>query len=852
METELETMIVRLVGDSTEYEGMLSGAEDATQSTMSSIKGMADEVEIAGSSIKEVGQAMKGAGQEAGNMGGHLNDVATVTQGTVDVVARMDRSVRSLRNALIAGVAAYASFRGIMAITKDFTNQEDAERKLQSILEANGREVESLMSRYGRFSAEIQRTTVMADENALGLLRVAETYDVIGEAAEGAVSKALALAGAVDGTAESAGSYMRMAVALQRGDIKLAMQFARMVPQLRRIKDETEFVAKAQKLMEGGMKVVEGETSTFSGSLKQLGNSVSDVMEEVGKLIASALAPVIAKVKEVTTWIQNMTAESKAIVVQIIAWTAAFIPLTATLAGVIAVTKFLLGGITGITVGLVMSTVKLVVNTATWTIWTIAVTAAKVVSTAVSVVWGIMTAVLTAANLKMILYTASIVLYTSFVTLAKVFSLLFSGSLLAMVASLILSTAKFIVGAAILVVWIAVMAVANIKTLLFKAAVLLAAVSLVILNIAVHTSIVSVLSLVAAFAVLIIGIQFLLTAAIAPFLLAAGAIVGVVVGVYQGIKAVVGILREGFPTRSLAQITVMFKEWGGILKSAFEAFTSGDLPRAWGILQAGFKLAVEQVKALWPPLWEFIKGGFAAAWGVITANFKLAFATSLQEVLMGLNQQSRAFALAMGFDAVKGLERIIRKAGPEVAEASADLARHMNKGFKVVETDPIKDARKELQGIQADMGGFLGLGLGMKGVEDSVKKLGIGINKNMVDPVKEAVKEVAKFDAALAGSAEALARAEEFRNRIAAQFPGEAKQPNANELLAAKLGAGGVFANRALEMEGLDRREPFPGLAQMPERPADQKMLALLLGIEQHLAKIAANPQVEVEGAGFD
>lgn len=255
-ETELERMVVRLTADASEY---MKALQEAQQQTVAAGK----QIEIAAANI---GTAFQTVG---------------------------------------AAVAAVGFERMAKSALSAWQEEESAVLKLTATLEGNGRAVQETLEDYLAFASEVQRTTVLADEQVDVLLRQAETFGKTGAAAKEMVKNSIALAGAVDGTAESAGSYIRIANAMADGNIELAMHMSRLVPQLRGVKDEAEFTAKFNQLVASGLKTVNAEASSSAGQMRQLSNAWSDFQETIGKVIAEALVPVLEWLRETISWMQG-------------------------------------------------------------------------------------------------------------------------------------------------------------------------------------------------------------------------------------------------------------------------------------------------------------------------------------------------------------------------------------------------------------------------------------------------------------------------------------------------------------------------------------------------------------------
>lgn len=260
-ENEIERLLVRLVGDATEYQRMLADSRVATQEAAKSLEAttvaagqlMADALKSIGAKFKELGRT---------------------------------------------------------AIA-EFSNMETTQLRLQGILEANERPVEELMDRYYKFAAAMQKITVVGDDEVAAMLQVAESMGVTGDAAIRASRNAIALSSAIGMGTHGA---MRYAVMLEQGSTQMLGRF---IPTLRLIKDEAERARVAQEMLGKMFTVAEREAQSYSGQVKQLKNDFGDLMEEVGKIVTGWLRPLVAVQKEVVKWFQSLSAELKGVIVTI-------------------------------------------------------------------------------------------------------------------------------------------------------------------------------------------------------------------------------------------------------------------------------------------------------------------------------------------------------------------------------------------------------------------------------------------------------------------------------------------------------------------------------------------------------
>lgn len=195
---------------------------------------------------------------------------------------------------LTSGLDFWETFEG-------FAEAEKAERGLNAVLKANGRDVEALMSVYKDFADEIENTTTVEGDLVIELLKQAEAYGVTGKAAQKAIKNAAALA-EVKGT--SIESAIRSTAALEQGIV--TQELNKTFPVLRKIKDETERVAEAQRLLTNTFGLVEESARSTSGKITQLTNMWGNFKESVGEVISQGLHPIVTILQEVVRAFQSL------------------------------------------------------------------------------------------------------------------------------------------------------------------------------------------------------------------------------------------------------------------------------------------------------------------------------------------------------------------------------------------------------------------------------------------------------------------------------------------------------------------------------------------------------------------
>lgn len=258
MITELQSLVVRLVGDGSSYTGMLKEAEKETEQTASKIESLG---------------------------------------------------------------ASAAGFLGALGVTsfleeakQEWIGAETALFELTAALKANGEGAQEAAQDMAEFATELQGVTTASDESILSLLKTATTLDLVGDSAKRATKEAMALGAASGAGAQSA---LRLTAAMEKGDVERAQMYSRMIPQLRGIKDEAEFIAKYQKLVLTGQITLADELNTEAGKAAHFANQWSDALEGIGKAYTETGNPVRAAKSVVMEFWGGMNEGTQKAIVQV-------------------------------------------------------------------------------------------------------------------------------------------------------------------------------------------------------------------------------------------------------------------------------------------------------------------------------------------------------------------------------------------------------------------------------------------------------------------------------------------------------------------------------------------------------
>lgn len=247
-ETELEAMVVRMLGDGTSYQKMMLEAQATATQT--------------GAHVAKVTSDIDGFGH-------HLSRFA---------------------EAAIGGLAIFGAEKFLKNAFDMFAETETLTVKLSAAIRANGGNVEATMNQYKDFAKTLKELTGASSDDTLSMLKRAEAFGLTGVAAQNAVRNAMNLGAGGDVDPESA---LRITAQLEQGHVRQAMQYARLVPALRGIRDEQEFVRKAQLLMNIGTEQQTALMNTSEGVMRRFHGTVKAITKQFGEYVADAVKPAV-------------------------------------------------------------------------------------------------------------------------------------------------------------------------------------------------------------------------------------------------------------------------------------------------------------------------------------------------------------------------------------------------------------------------------------------------------------------------------------------------------------------------------------------------------------------------------
>src|SRR5215475_1426108 len=564
-ETEIGSMVARLIGDTSNYVTNMKAAADQALSVSAAVETATQKVEAMSSSLTNYANAAKDAFAAVG-LGGTLKS-------SLDM----------------------------------FTSFEAAQTRLAVGARQHGLSVEALTAQYGDFLNMLTRTTTVSYGQGRAALVMAQNMGLFGTAAETAVKQAVGLSTAMGISVEQATRRVAQATAGGGGLGRLASMLP---PAIRRISDETQRNAAIQKYLNDQWEQAQAVAGTTGGQLTQLGNLFSSLRFQIGSAVAEAIKPFLSTLKQVVTAIRDMPPNvwrmigtfmmlatailsvSGALRILSLLGVSIFspwLPILALASAAIVTFVDVSGG-----VGPAWENIKAAV--------TDAATSAK---DAIMGLWEAHKALLIAIGSAATVVGGAILIWKALGVALAVDQFLFvtlGGTILA--------------NAVAWVWWAAKVAAATTLVIIFKAAILAMDAVLTLTGSFLAGIVAAIGTLVLGFAG-VAAIGAVAWAGVTAAIAAVSAGIGIVKDNSEGLlEAWNNFLTMQSPLRQIGRI---LGEWGTILRDV--AMTAGtSLPKAWELLQAGFALAVEQVKMLFDPLYKYIVEGFEPVWKAVGAG----------------------------------------------------------------------------------------------------------------------------------------------------------------------------------------------------------------------------------------
>lgn len=230
-------------------------------------------------------------------------------------------SVKNAGRTMSMAITAPLAIMGVASV-KAFDQQAKAIAQVEAGLMSTGAAVGYTSEQLQKMAADLQSKTIFGDEEILkdATAQLLTFTNIAGTNFARTQKVALDLATRLDGDLKSASIQLGKALndpvanltALSRAGIQFSSDQKAVIKSL----VETGDLAEAQTIIldelekqYGGS--AEAAAAAGTGPFKQLANSVSDLSEEFGRLIAGALAPLVVKVRTVVTFMSGLSDSTK-------------------------------------------------------------------------------------------------------------------------------------------------------------------------------------------------------------------------------------------------------------------------------------------------------------------------------------------------------------------------------------------------------------------------------------------------------------------------------------------------------------------------------------------------------------
>ena len=278
-------------------------------------------------------------------------------------------AVKNAGRAMTAGLTAPLALMAAQSV-KAFNQQAKAIAQVDAGLKSTGNQVGYTSKQLQQMASNLQSKTLFGDEVILkdATAQLLTFTNIAGNQFARTQSVALDLATRLDGDLKSASIQLGKALndpvsnltALSRAGIQFSDEQKEVIKSLA----ETGRLAEAQTVIldelekqYGGS--AEAAAKAGTGPFKQLQNSIGDLSEEFGKLIAEVLTPLIPKITGIVQKISNMSSSTKSAILTMAAVLGAAGPIAMAVAALMPVIAALTGPI-----GLIILAIGAVVTAA--------------------------------------------------------------------------------------------------------------------------------------------------------------------------------------------------------------------------------------------------------------------------------------------------------------------------------------------------------------------------------------------------------------------------------------------------------------------------------------------------------
>ena len=360
-EVEVERLLVRLLGDGSQFQRMLMTAQTSAQSSMVAIQRMSLNIEGYQKSIE-------GFARTAGS-----------------------------------ALASYGIIEWLRGARQAFEEFELVTLKLNNSIRMNGGDVEKLTKDYGEFAKAISQVTNTSKGEVTQMLARLETQGISGDMAKAAVKNTMAL-GAAAIHVRGSWQTMHAAIALAQGNMHQAAHLLGI--DMKKFKDESALTVEVQRKLANGWELAQIQAQTNSAVWKRLTNTFKELKLEIGKVLSEQMKPLLMVAQQLADMFKVVDDATKGIIVRLGVMIASSLTLRPILMFILRPLTDLITGFLAFSLSLVTTTLRL---------------GALVVAKTISIgIWGAYTAAVIAAQTAVFIFSAGVTVATTALGLLSV------------------------------------------------------------------------------------------------------------------------------------------------------------------------------------------------------------------------------------------------------------------------------------------------------------------------------------------------------------------------------------------------------------------------------------------------
>lgn len=221
-----------------------------------------------------------------------------------------------------------AEFAGFRSSVSAFSDYQDNLVRIEATIKANGLAVDETMKKYKEFADQIEATSRVSAIDAIKLLGVASTYDLVGKKAMKAADIAVAISQARGGDPrEIMGALSMFMDAMSkkggasgggRGVYRLAYMLG-ISPGGRGggegggAESQKELIEKINKRLAEYKEMSDKLGQNFGGQMKRISNYLQDIGEQLGEIVGKWLAPFVQKLQLAVKWFKDLSPATKSV-----------------------------------------------------------------------------------------------------------------------------------------------------------------------------------------------------------------------------------------------------------------------------------------------------------------------------------------------------------------------------------------------------------------------------------------------------------------------------------------------------------------------------------------------------------